>query len=1046
MKNIRKVAQYITQLLKQTINNQKGVVLPIILMAIGGLSLIGAAAVSVSSGEMNIAHNDRNYKVAFNLAEAGISDAADGVAGNRDLLPVPLGVITSASYSFNVGGTAFNDTGRYNVTVEIPVVTAVKTQALIGASSVEVWNTKGLNQGTSIIIGDATTHLMATIGSITPTTGTSGILNLVDGRNNPYVLGVNINADTMFVAKNWVRITSTGEAGSGLGSNYTAVALWRASSSINANPNMTPPAAGIGAIRSRTTLQAEYSIQEINIMNSLQGDANPVPAAPQTFNGPILVTGSLTGPNPYNKNDYSGPIFAPTDKITGGQIKFDGTSYNPITNGVNAKYPKIIPISTAAATKANVNNILAQADVNATCYQLECSNASASQQIYNINGYKLQVKVFKPQKGGGLQLAINDDSTNLGANGDVTMDFEIVQSFSLTSSDDVPLVFTDAAGTPPVPSTNTTLSVSNATITKQGNVTDTGSISMIAGKVRFKGSGAGTGLSYSAGTIITVTIPQSEMTKLGSGVYVWLYDNSNNIPGFGGGKSYSNGVYMTSLGNLQSEQWQGDIVYQNDAATHTHLTPTIQTTAPTIYVRGLYAATDTTLAPWTTTAQTATGDMGAVLFGGRKATDTNWVPGDQAEYLLTYYIHTTAIGNCNAHDIKVTSYSKVTYIGDSSKCNDTEIRRVFVYETIWNHLSDNNLSKGLQPDDTDPKLVMPNPHKGYYKYDGGKDKTDNELIIIGKSRAIVMGDDEFNSVFNHAAKPDYHSAIVNMNISQINMIGAANPPTTYLSGQMTIAPVPFASTSWIPTSTKNWDVTEMIGNRSGFIATHDTNGFDFVDFSIASGSVTPYNQNGMVLPDVSGTPGAGGTTGFTLYKATSTPAEIKSVRTVGGVYTTVSGTTWGSPTIAAFPNNGTPIMNPNQMGSTIITATISGPWFSSFNVRRGSVNLVFDPANGIPFNIQTLSVETKGSGSSITMGSSANPVAVYANSFTLKSEDCGGQTNFSFTGKMIASSVQFEGNVKYVVDTTITNAPGCLAPSINSLIYLKKTNWQEIRN
>lgn len=1044
---IQKVIQYCKKILSQTINNQKGVVLPIILMAIGGLSLIGAAAVSVSSGEMNIAHNDRNYKVALNLAEAGINDAADGIAGNREILPVPLGTINNTSYSFNVGGTAFNNTGRYNVTVALPIFTTLKDVALQGASSVTVFDITSLNPGDSIVMGDATTHLMAKIGSITPGVGTEGTLNLVDGKNKPYILGQQLDPG-MRIAKNFIRVTSTGEAGTGLGSTYNAPALWRASSTINATPNITPPVAGPGVIRSTLTLQAEYTIQEINFIGNLGADVSPL-GANSKLNGPVLI--SDAGPpanqlgqlsiSPYAQGDYSGPIFMSTSAINAGNLKINGNSYYPTTQGINGTYPKIIPISPAAAQKADVNKILAQATTNANCYQKACNVAGATQQIYYLNGYQVDVLPYRPTTAGtaGFPMSIDPDSVQLvGTN--IVFSFKINTTFATTSADDVNINVNTGTPASNTNQTPTLISVSQPTNPING-------IGINGQNISFANN-----TTYYAGTVVTVSFPA------GNDGYLRIWDNNSNngIPP-GGSAAYSNGVWVTALGAVESQEKQGDVNWLGDAGAGTHSDvdtghnhSTILTTKPTKYWRGIYATNNN--ASGTTTTWISSGE-GAVLFGGRTNNSTAWVVGDTTSYYTTYYIHTNAVGSCDDHDIKMVSLTKVTYLGISTKCTGTDQKRLFLYETIWNHTPVNTFNKGVQSDDTDTSLGFI-PHKGYFKWVREKDINDNELF---KGIEVLMGDKEFNSVFNHSSDSRFKSSVINANIDKVRMIGWANPPLKYNNtlSRMEVSPVGFASLPDVwPTTTnpviansKDWDWPDMVGTRSQFTTAVNTRGFDFSNFSTVmnsfnqtTGYIEAYQTSpgNYVLPDMStinprtSTANNSGTGNILLYKTVINPATLWP-----GVWT------GNSPANVAMPGN--PIMNPSGLQPTVITATISGPSFTKFEIKRGSANLFFDAANGIPFNIKELKIETKGAGANITIGSSANPATVFAQKFKLESEDCGGTINFSFTGKMVASEVKFEKNVKYDVQSTMTNAPGCLSTT-NNFIYLKKSNWKEIRN
>lgn len=977
------------------INNQRGVVLPIILMAIGGLSLIGAAAIGVSTGEIGIANNDRNYKAALNMAEAGVADAADGIQANRDLLPRPLGAINSASYSFNV---ALGNTGRYSVSVSLPVVTTTAADILIGASTAVVTDTTGLNVGDTIVIGDTTTHIMTRIGAIDRT---AKILTLMDNKNNPYYFGQNLGTGT-YVARNKLQITSTGYAGLGLVGQYSTVGGWRTVSAINGTPNPTLSTAG--ALRSTATLQGDYSMQEVAMFGSF--DAR-VDAGGNKFFGPIFVTNSLSL-SPYNRGDYSGPIFAPTTVINAGNIKIGNptaSSYYPST-APNANYPKVIGVSPAAVTKANISGALAQAAASSTCYQVQCSNASATQQIYYLNGYEIGVSLKTNITGNNpsitasnpivntttntLRLTLTVNSATPLANG-VGSHFQVyIESNPTTEPTMQPALPGWNYGTGGTSGFNVVSTISSIVSTTAGV---TGNASIISGNaIDLSGATSGT---------VTFDIP------LPSGTGFYLTIGANGSQGTNSG--LTNALLVGTA--YSAYEKQGNIT----VGTHTGHT-TILTTQPAI----------------TTTGSTYNGH--AALFGGKTMTSSGWTVGMQSEYLTRYYIHTTAPGSCNDQDIVVTSKTSVTYLGTGTKCSSSELRKLFLFETVWNHTTTNGLNSGYQADSTIQ------PQKGYYKFVRGKDNTENEPIIV----SMVIGDKEFNSVFNHAAKPAFTSSVVNVNIGggddrgAINMIGYANPPLKWnnLTNQMDIYTKDFTASSPVyalPTSPNNWDQPDMVGPYTDFVVTPSTNGFDFVDMSLASKSIVPYTVgNNEILPDVSTIPGSIAGGNIPTYRNSTT-----------GVYPG----SWSFDSNRAAPNAtaGAPIMDTSGLPTTTITATISGPYFSWFTIQRGTANLFFNPANGIAFNVAGLKVETKGSGANITIGSTANPATVFAGQVKMESEDCGGTTNFNFVGKMVASQVEFENNVKYNMDTTLSGANTCLSPALQSFIYLKKEGWKEIR-
>jgi hypothetical protein len=497
---------------------------------------------------------------------------------------------------------------------------------------------------------------------------------------------------------------------------------------------------------------------------------------------------------------------------------------------------------------------------------------------------------------------------------------------------------------------------------------------------------------------------------------------------------------MTPLGNIESQVKQGDVNWLADAAAGTHSDTStghnhsgILTSKPTTYYRGIYATSDTassTASTWTSSGE------GALLFGGRKKSSTAWKVGDMAVYDTKYFIHTNASGSCNDHDIMILSRTKVTYMGISTKCSDTDQKKLFLYETIWNHTATNTIDNGVQVDDTDAKLGFI-PHKGYFKWVRSTDSNDNDLF---KGVEILMGDKEFGSVFNHSSDNRFQSAVINVNIDKVRMIGWSNPPTIYnsISNTMQASTTAFPTTAWLPTNSKDWDWPDMVGTRSAFSTATSTNGFDFSDFRTVLNTInSPYGYmqtytkgSDQVLPDVSPIPGAAGNGTVYLYK-TTTPA------------------TWpGSWTGPAYQVSmpGSPLLDTTYaLPPTVITATISGPYFSGFEIRRGSANLLFDAANGIPFNIYSLQIETRGAGASITIGTTANPATVFAQTFKLQSEDCGGTINFNFTGKMVAKKLEFENNVKYTMDTTLGGG-SCLSSATQSFIYLRKNSWTELRN
>lgn len=1020
------------------INNQRGVVLPIILMAIGGLSLIGAAAIGVSTGEIGIANNDRSYKSALSMAESGVADVVDAIESNRNFMPRPLGAVNASTYSIYA---SIGDTGRYDVTVSVPFVAQVTATIPLNASSVVVDNPGIFNPGDAVIIGDTSTHILTRVNSINGNT-----LNLADKRGVAYNFGQSLPVGT-YVAKNKVQIRSVGQAGTGFTSN-AAVAGWRTIATINANPNAS--SGGVGSIRSSVTLQGDYSIQELAIIPSFTADVNQVGS---TYNGPMFVTNNFSI-SPYALNSYSGPIFAPTSMITGNQLNIGATQnspYNPIANGPTPGYPKVIGISQTAANNVNaaVTSAIAQVQASATCYQVQCGQASASQQIYYLDGYETDIYLIPLMTQGNplLDQQSITPTTNFSPTGSTTFTLTVyigqnntgnTQQYQFFYSTDPILTsgqtLPTSGGSYSVGNNNVNLLPNSVGVVKQGNVVTIPN-----------GSGGGY-VTFE----VTINNP-------GTGGYLIAGQNqfgSNSISGYDaimlGMPSPSSGVREFAPGLNSTNIFLSD----SGAGSHTgHAT--VATVNGTRQYIGRYATSDTTTTTSTTWVNDPGGDTGAVMYNGKIVKTSTMAIGEQQVMYTKYYIHTNAVGSCNDHDIMIVSKTIATYMGIAQRCN-SETRMLFDYETVWNHITNsasgtvNPYNIGLQNDDGDPKLTS-TVHKGYYEWVNTRDTADNELMRV---KYPLIGDKEFLSVFNHPANTngDFHSAIVNVNIRNLQMIGWSNPPIAYDSVAHTmgasVAAFPTAATGvtsgWLPTNagSLNWDWNDITGIYSGFRLTSG-DGFDLSSFAINTanyndGNIVPYTANGnYYLPDMSLVPG---TPVATVSPRTGTGSVLVHQWSTPGTWPG----NWSNTYNVAMPAN--PIMSASGLPTTVITATISGPYFTQFQLNRGSANLFFDAANNIPFNVSQLTIKTRGGGgANITIGTTARPAAVYAGTFKLETDDCGGLINFNFVGKMTTSSVEMQNNVQYTMDTTLSPPNSCLTPPIQTFVYLKKDGWKEVR-
>lgn len=149
------------------------------------------------------------------------------------------------------------------------------------------------------------------------------------------------------------------------------------------------------------------------------------------------------------------------------------------------------------------------------------------------------------------------------------------------------------------------------------------------------------------------------------GGYLVIADNSINNPA--SNTKYDSTMIGTAKPFSGERQGNTTVFADGGANSHTHFTPQIQTTAPTRQFIGKYRTGDTTTATSAAWVN-GSGDNGAVLYQGKTITTSNIAIGEQSEYLTTYYIHTNGIGNCNDHDITITSKTRVTYLGTSNRC------------------------------------------------------------------------------------------------------------------------------------------------------------------------------------------------------------------------------------------------------------------------------------------------------------------------------------------------------------------------------------------
>lgn len=414
-------------------------------------------------------------------------------------------------------------------------------------------------------------------------------------------------------------------------------------------------------------------------------------------------------------------------------------------------------------------------------------------------------------------------------------------------------------------------------------------------------------------------------------------------------------------------------------------------------------------------------------------------------YDTTYYIHTSdnlhpTTDACGESDIVIVARTIVTYMGQrtvktSNTCTNPKLMYSFQYETIWNHYLSpvtNFANSGLQTDDAEALLHLL-PHKGYYKWVKTSDGTDSEPV----QPEVAIGDQEFNSVFNHSAKTNFHSAIVNWNISRVNLVGFTNPPATanasnvntqLFNTPMVVAPKPFPTSTWFPSGQKaGISNNEVSGNFSSFGIGPATNGFDFSGIGFTF--YRDQNNYPYIIDAATITPGVN----TFLYVGNQTTSDINN------------GTLW-SYTSNPGANNADPLypqpplFSPTQ---TVITATNSGP-ATAFVITRGMAGLFFDPANSIAFNVASIKVETTDYGAPISIGSAANPATVVTQSLNVESEGCGAYTAWNFTGSLVAHSVEFEDNVKYTQNSNLSAASACLTSGVN-YVFLQRVNWKEIR-
>lgn len=956
--------------------NQRGVALPIVLMIVGGLALAGAAAIGTSTGEIGISRNDKDYKSAINIAEAGTADAADAIQGNRDLLPQPMGAVLSNSYRFNVQMT--NGSGRYDVTVSLPVVTEITN---VNNNVITVRSVANLSRNEIVVIGNTATRYTAKIGAIN-----NNDLTLLKSDDTAFDKPL---SNGMLVSKNLINVQSEGQAGTGLTGSFTMTG-WRNIANLNANT--TPPSGG--NIRSTATVLAQYSVAEIPIFDTFSAK---VRSQTHKFTGPLLVTTELDV-LPYNAGDFTGPIFA---VATANPVVFRDTAGNVLAS---PPAPKVIRLPNLRITNANTIIDNAADASTAACYQKRCDDASATAQLYWVNGYRIEVTGAD-----AVPITAEYDDLTVDSVSPATLDLNGGPvTVTLTASGGASGTFNIQFG---ATSPGNSLTITGGPITVDASPVATAPTVAVAGNNIVITPGSAD--SYKTFTV-TVNVP----AQASANNYNIFARRSNNKD--------TNSAFLT-VGDLPVVSWEQERT--TDLRTTEILTSLPDRTAGRV-------------------APGAVFDTHATLFNGRYINDFQQRHiGERSEYTTTYYIHTTADrnGNCLPEDIKIVSKTIVTYMGTRQDfCDANKTRYLFQYETIWNHQNDNGLNGGndanivgaLRPqsDDADPSIAGL-PHKGYYKWVRAKEPESKPL-----KPEPLWGDREFNSVFNHSARGNFTSAIVNWNIEKVRMIGWSNPPTVFasnpmnnvVSSNMLIGPEPFPSKNWLDATSSNkggLDNDDISGSFSSFPKIGDPNGFHFNDVLI---TLFLFNNDPYLMDSRS-----------INHGAAQARADIYR-----GSDAAVNG----------WPNRWTQVNNPQanqsspvrpvQLGvpGTMITATNSGPQ-TEFEIKYGTANLFFNAANGIPFNMKGVKVETKATaGAIITIGSITNPATVITGELKVESEGCNNNNPiyFDFIGKLVAGSVELEGNTNYVINSNINAATQCLTQGMN-FIFLKRESWRELR-
>ncbi len=921
--------------------NHRGVALPVVLMVLGVLSMMGAAAIAIALGELRSSHKETQYKSALDLAEAGLADAADGIEGNRRLLPRPLGSIDGNSYAFDV---SVGDTGKYTVTVSLPLVAQVTSgwnRMAPGPCTIRVDRPVHLSVSDTVVVGDVSTRMTAIVGAVR-----NDEITLVRARGSDLPPSGSIEQG-MFISKNLVEIRSTGEVGRGLTASYT-LDSWRKAD----NPFTPGFAAGSGKVLSRATVISTFLPQEISVFDSLS--LNVATTKGNSFSGPVFAGRSLTLP-PNASKSFSGPVFA--------------NAYADVSPGSGLK---VVTVSSPRISSAAE---LLAATAESPCSPERCDPKGASQ-IYYIFGYEIRVAApggidhppAPPTDSGGLR--INSISPNFLAATPADIKINVTVSGNAGNGSDATYRF--FLGYSP-------LNISSIS-SESGDY-------WVAGGRDLKIRGGNTPGSFD----VFLSLP----VGAASGYITGVRDSDGKV---------TNGQWLSvgAQGAVVSSELQRD-----EGGYHSHAR--VLKPLPPLRSNWTGQVTDT-----------QNKDGRAVLFGGKDVSALGPADiGSSSEYVTKYFIHTHT-STCGDNDMIISSRTVVTYMGvrktkGRDGCSLPEQRHLFLYETVWDH-TPGGPNQGLQPDDFE---ALGLPHKGYYKWvktvAAGSREESSPLTADPQ-----MGDQEFNSVFNHSGGNNFHSAVVQWNISQVRLVGWSNPPVVRSGSTMAVMPQPFPRADWLndPARAAVGD-DEISGNYSA-LGPGVFSGINLTYYTDSSGY--PY------LPDAATiNPGRAE---MLLYRADSVSPD--------------AGSSW---TVSRFPglNSTSPLMPENlAVKPTVITATNKGP-LTRFEVIPGEGSLSFGAANGMAFNVGYLRIlSSKSETFHIAIGSPAEPAVMLAGGMEARGEGCG-RIDLSLWGKVVAGEAILSKQVQYNISSDTGTGGQCLGHG-GEFIFLKRLSWQEIRN